>query len=43
MARAVARIAMNKALKTLIAGDYRLNSRPVKSRLGEAAELTVWI
>jgi hypothetical protein len=26
---------MKKALRTLIDGDYRLNSGPVKSRLGE--------
>ena len=40
MARAAARIAMNKVLKTLIDGDYRRNSGLVKSRLGEASELT---
>jgi hypothetical protein len=29
-------MAMTKALKTLMAGNYRLNSGTVKSRLGEA-------
>jgi hypothetical protein len=43
MAMDAARTAMNKALRTLIDGDYRLNSGPVKSRLGEGIRLTAWI